>query len=70
MHEESYSWLRTGGGSHSPGQRVVSSPGAPGGATLNKALQELTSMVGKQGTRKFKIGWELTKSGCHVQSPE
>ena len=21
-------------------------------------------------SRKFKIGWELTKSGCHVMSPE
>ena len=23
-----------------------------------------------QGSRKSKIGWELTKSGCHVRSPE
>ena len=23
-----------------------------------------------QGSKKFKIGWELTKSGCHVKSPE
>ena len=24
----------------------------------------------QQGSRKSKIGWELTKNGCHVQSPE
>ena len=25
---------------------------------------------GVQGSRKSKNGWELTKSGCHAQSPE
>ena len=24
---------------------------------------------GGQGSRKSKIGWELTKNGCHVRSP-
>jgi hypothetical protein len=23
-----------------------------------------------QGTKKYKLGWELTKSGCNVRSPE
>ena len=30
----------------------------------------LTMDTYKQGSRKSKIGWELTKSGCHVRSPE
>ena len=29
-----------------------------------------TGPVENQGSRKSKIGWELTKSGCHVRSPE
>ena len=28
-----------------------------------------TNLLTKQGSIKSKIGWELTKNGCHVRSP-
>ena len=41
--------------------------------TVLAVPEDLTSVADEpvqQGSRKSKIGWELTKSGCLVRSPE
>ena len=40
------------------------------GLALVLCHSRLNERAARQGSRKSKIGWELTKSGCYKRSPE
>ena len=51
------------------GHGVMGQEGMVHGGT-DHGVRNQRNQRSKQGCRKSKIGWELTKSGCHVRSLE